>query len=178
VKRCLIVIMLSLLVGPVAYAEDRASAAAAFEQGSQRYQRGELQQALASFREAYRSFADPSFLFDIGQCERQLGHKREAVQAYRGFLQSAPADGDRRQIEALVAQLERELGEETKPSPSAVITASAPPPARRRPAYEKWWVWTLAGGVVVAGAIAGVAVAATRGTTPPPSTTLGTQSPF
>jgi tetratricopeptide (TPR) repeat protein len=203
VKFWLLVLALALALAlalPItnAHAEDRTRAIAAFKEGSQHYNLGEFPQALESFREAYRNFNDPSFLFNIAQCERQLGHKREAVRAYRAFLHNAPENADdREQIKQIVAQLEREIDDEqntakmppttvTEPrgetatgaTNGAVLTQSAAPPPPRKPAYKKWWVWTIVGGVVVAGAAAGVAVALTRTTTPTAMTTLGTQSPF
>lgn len=181
----------------VASADDRGKARAAFRAGSQHYNLGEFQQALDGFREAYRNYDDPSFLFNIAQCERQLGHKREAVREYRAYLNNAGDNADNRdEINKIIAQLEKEIADEqstakmpptsvTPPPPATTptsatttLTASAPPPAERTPAYKKWWVWTIVGGVAVAGAAAGLAVGLTHNGAPSASTTLGTRSPF
>lgn len=187
-------------------ADERGKARAAFRAGSQHYNLGEFQQALDSFREAYRNVEDPTFLFNIAQCERQLGHKREAIREYRAYLNNAESASNRESVQQTIVQLQKEVDEEdqrvkaaaeaaeaAKPSvtPAPVITptlaptaatpalvASAPPPAEHKPAYKRWWVWTIVGGVVVAGAAATAAVLLTRPSTPTAPTTLGTAHPF
>jgi len=190
----------------VSSADDRAKARAAFRSGSQHYNLGEFQQALDAFKEAYRNYEDASFLFNIAQCERQLGHKREAVREYRAYLNNSENAPNRDNVQQTIAQLEREIAaddqraaataaqasksdkpagvEAPKPesaaAPSAMsLTASPAPVAERKPAYKKWWVWTIVGGVVAAGAAAGLAVALTRtGPAPTVGTSLGTAHPF
>ncbi|MCU1279650.1 MAG: hypothetical protein JWM53_3196 [bacterium] len=201
----LLVVLTLLVAGSSARADDHARARAAFKVASKHYNLGEFQQALDAFREAYRDYDDPSFLFNIAQCERQLGHKREAVREYRAYLNNAPDGASNREaIKQIIAQLEKEIVDEqsttkmppttvTPPPPpaapapatvpaatasSASLTQSAPPPPEHRPAYKKWWVWTIVGGVVAAGAATGLAIALTRNSTPTAPTTLGTRSPF
>ena len=188
--------VLALLVGVgQAHADDaHARARAAFKSGSQHYNLGEFQQALESFRDAYRNYDDPSFLFNIGQCERQLGHKREAVREYRAYLNNAPETiTNRDAIKQIVTQLEKEIADEAtakmpppppplrvaEPQSSrATLTASAPPPHEHTPAYKKWWVWTLVGGVAAAGVATGLGLGLTRSGPPTATTSLGTKSPF
>jgi len=202
-------VALALLVSFVrpASADDRARARAAFRAGSQHYNLGEFQQALDAFKEAYRRYEDPSILFNIAQCERQLGHKREAIREYRAYLNNSENADNRESVRQIITQLERELAADDQraaaaaaaaskapppvalaaPEPTqtaatpraATLTASAPPPAERKPAYKKWWVWTMVGGVVAAGAAAGLAIALTRtGPAPKVDTVLGTAQPF
>jgi tetratricopeptide (TPR) repeat protein len=208
VKFARLLVAFALLVSFVrtAAAEDRAHARAAFRAGSQHYNLGEFQQALDSFREAYRNYEDPSFLFNIAQCERQLGHKREAVREYRAYLNNSDNTDNRETVKQTIAQLEREIAADdqraaaaaeaaraakntappattpaaatTSAEPSAAtLTASAPPRAEHKPAYKKWWVWTIVGGVVAGGAAAGLAVVFTRPSSPMAPTTLGTAHP-
>ena len=203
-----LVVALLFFGGAIAHADDHARARAAFKRASQHYNLGEFQPALDEFREAYRNYEDPSFLFNIAQCERQLGHKREAVREYHAYLNNAPDEAANRDaIKQIIAQLEKELTDEqntTRMPPTSVtppttplmaapvqappsqssqpegvsLTASAPSHAERTPAYKKWWVWTIVGGVVVAGAAAGLAVALTPKGAPSATTSLGTRSPF
>jgi hypothetical protein len=158
---------------------------------------GEFEAALQSFKEAYRNFEDASLLYNIVQCERQLGHKREAVRSYRAHLNTVGEAENRDAVRQIIAQLEREIADEDRrkkesappvlatpppspsPSPSAksstAVDLSARPPARQ-PAYKKWWVWTLVG-VVAGGAAAGLAVGLTRSpTAPSATTTFGTHT--
>jgi tetratricopeptide (TPR) repeat protein len=201
-----LLVAFTLLVSFVrnAAADDRAHARAAFRAGSQHYNLGEFQPALDSFREAYRNYEDPSFLFNIAQCERQLGHKREAVREYRAYLNNSENADNRESVRQTITQLEREIAAEdqraaaaaaatqaAKPAPETAtvapkptlepaaetLTASAPPPPERKPAYKKWWVWTIVGGVVAAGAATGLALVLTRPSSPTAPTSLGTSHP-
>ena len=200
------ILILALVAGTVgsARADDHTRARAAFKLGSKHYNLGEFQQALDAFREAYRDYDDPSFLFNIAQCERQLGHKREAVREYRAYLNNAPESaGNHDAIKQIIAQLEKEIADEqattkmpptsvTPPPPPATttppaqtttpaaasLTASAPPAEREHtPAYKKWWVWTIVGGVVVAGVTTGLVLGLPK-SAPTATTSLGTRSPF
>jgi tetratricopeptide (TPR) repeat protein len=201
-RSILILVLVAATVGST-YADDAARARAAFKLGSKHYNLGEFQQALDAFREAYRDYDDSSFLFNIAQCERQLGHKREAVREYRAYLNNTPESaGNHDAIRQIITQLEKEIADEqatTKMPPTSVtppppatttpppatttpaaasLTASAPPPERERtPAYKKWWVWTIVGGVAVAGVATGLALGLPK-SAPTATTSLGTRSPF
>ena len=108
-------------------ADDRAHARAAFRAGSQHYNLGEFQQALDSFKEAYRNYEDPSFLYNIAQCERQLGHKREAVREYRAYLNNSENADNRESVRQIITQLERDIAAEDQRA-----AAAAKPRKRRR----------------------------------------------
>jgi len=196
VRRFGILVSLLLLLTSSASAENRDKAREAFQRGNQHYALGEYQAALQEFKEAYRNFEEPTFLFNIGQCERQLEQRADAIRAYRMYLVNAPDAPNRDTVRALIERLERELADEraAKPTTPATVTVSpAPVPAaalpakespavteihRSKPAYKRWWFWTAIGGVVVAGAAAGVAVALTRPSTPTVNATFGTARPF
>jgi len=201
-------LLIVLFFSASAHADDRAKARAAFRAGSQHYNLGEFQQALESFREAYRRYEEPTFLYNIAQCERQLGHKREAIREYRAYLNNAQSADNREAVKQIILQIEREIAADDEraakaaaaaemakpsaptlsatpspppPTPTAAttLTAGPPHPAEHKPAYKKWWVWTLVGTAVAGGAAAGLAVALTRtGAAPTVNTVLGTAHPF
>ena len=81
--RNLLLLICLVAIAPSAGAEDRTKAQQAFTEGRQHFDLGEYKEALESFKLAYRNFEDPTILFNIAQCERQLGHKEEAVAFYR-----------------------------------------------------------------------------------------------
>jgi tetratricopeptide (TPR) repeat protein len=197
-------VALALLVSFVrpASADDRARARAAFRAGSQHYNLGEFQQALDAFKEAYRRYEDPSFLFNIAQCERQLDHKQEAIRFYRQYLADAKDATNRDEVQGIIAKLQAALDQEhaaaaakaaqpapepppatTAPPPSttsnaATLTASAPPPEKKTPVYKKWWLWTAVG-VVAVGVGVGLGVGlGTSSSGSLPSTTFGSAKPF
>ena len=87
-----------LLLAGNAHAEDKAKAREAFRVGTQHFKLAEYEQALDSFKEAYRNFESPVFLYNIAQCERQLGHKREAVREYRAYLNNVDQETTRKYL--------------------------------------------------------------------------------
>src|SRR3954471_23997293 len=121
------VLLIALLVvtTTTAHADERAKAREAFRLGRQHYALREYKDALTAFQEAYRHYEDPSFLFNIAQCERQLDHRVEAIRAYRMYLVNATEAGNRDEVRQIIAKLEHELDAER----AAQAAKSAPPPA-------------------------------------------------
>jgi tetratricopeptide (TPR) repeat protein len=200
-RRVWILLALLLLAGS-AHAEDKAKAREAFRVGTQHFKLGEYDQALDSFKEAYRNFESPIFLFNIAQCERQLNHKQEAIRFYRQYLSDAKDATNRDEVQGIIAKLQAQLDEEhaaaakppqapTEPAPAttapppsttsnaATLTASAPPPPEKKtPVYKKWWLWTAVG-VVAVGVGVGLGVGlGTSSSGSLPSTTFGSAKPF
>lgn len=199
VRRFGILVPLILLLASSATAEDRDKAREAFQRGNQHYALGEYEAALEEFKAAYRNFEDPTFLFNIGQCERQLERRADAIRSYRMYLVNAPDASNREVVRGLIERLEHELADEraakppaTTPAPLSVSPASPAPSAalpaqesprvneihRSKPLYKRWWFWTVIGGVAAAGAATGLAIALTRPSTPTVNATFGTASPF
>ncbi|SRR6266542_4329794 len=162
-----------LFVSTPAAARGKIEARDAFRRGLQYYNLSDFDKALAGFKEAYLQYPDPTILFNIGQCQRQLGNKQEALRSYRAYLREAtdPPNGD--EVRALIRGLEQGVHDDeeaarrakqesaaphpeparTAPVPAPTeptatsLTASAPP--RRKPVYRQWWLWTAVGAVVV-----------------------------
>jgi len=198
--RRVFILLALLLLATSAHAEDKTKAREAFRAGTQHFKLGEYDQALDSFKEAYRNFESPIFLFNIAQCERQLNHKQDAIRFYRQYLADAKDAQNREEVEQIIAKLQTATDAEhaavTKPpqgpaerppSPAVApattttttLTASAPPPASDKPTYKKWWVWTIVGGAVAIGLGVGLGVGlGTSSSTSLPSTTFGSAKPF
>ena len=69
-------------------------------------------------------------MFNIAQCERQLGHKREAVREYRAYLNNAPDTiTNREDIKQIIAQLDKELTDEQNTAKMPPTTVTPPSPA-------------------------------------------------
>jgi tetratricopeptide (TPR) repeat protein len=191
---------LVLLVGGVAHA-DKAKARELFRDGTQHFKLGEYQAALDSFKEAYRNFEDPSFLFNIAQCHRQLDHKQEAIKLYRTYLTDAPNAPNADDVRKVIASLEEAVRQEeaarrvppqdtvaptssepVHPEPTPVVATSAPASQSpsRTPIYKRWWLWTAVGVVVAVGLGVGLGVGLTSSGPSAPSamTTGGTFRPF
>jgi len=187
--RALSVIAALVLASPPASAEDSAEQLAReqFQRGKRLFVLQEYRKALDAFRKARQLQALPEMLFMIGQCHRNLGSHVEAIRAYQGYLAGKPDAEDRRQVEALIAELERRtptsgpgppppesmptpkgqpIGRATRPAQRGAHPAmTMPPPApvvRRRPLYRRWWFWAVVGGVAVAALGTGLAVGYSR----------------
>lgn len=176
-----------------ATAADKQIARKAFEEGTRRYNLGEYDAALESFKNAYLHVEDPAFLFNIAQCHRALGQKEEALKLYRSFLREntkAP-ESIRQNVAEIIDYLQSEIAKDQKAEEdrkaaeaaaaaaaqqqqqTVAVTREAPP--RDKPIYKKWWLWTAVGGVVVAGVAVGLAVGLTR-TPSAPSAPSGFQT--
>src|SRR5271157_514619 len=82
--------------------DDRDAAKAHFSRGTRLYQVGEYRQALDEFKAAHLAKPDPSFLYNIAQCHRQLGDLEQAVTMYKRFLAASPNAANRAEVEKRV----------------------------------------------------------------------------
>lgn len=118
-------------------------------EASTAYDLGRFEDALAGFSEAYRLKPLPGFLFNLGQCQRQLNNPERALFFFKRFLaQSTRPPRNADYVKSLIAQLEQTLAEQQRapqqrdvPPPAPVVEpvrqADAPrvaPPAMLTPA--------------------------------------------
>lgn len=180
-----------------AAAEDNPKAALQhFDSATRLYKLGRFREALAEFEGAYLDKADPAFLFNIGQCQRMLGQREPALRAYRNYLRDRPDAINRKDVESLIAELERPQpspptstvppttpaagveashGPERPPGASVTPVLQAGAPATDEgeaasPLVRRWWFWVAVGGaaVVVTAAAVGIAYAVPDNASPPP----------
>jgi tetratricopeptide (TPR) repeat protein len=82
---------LSSLAFTAAAAADSADVAKThYTEALKRYNLGEYANALDEFKTAYLATPDPAFLFNIAQCQRQLGLFDDAAKSYQAFLRESP----------------------------------------------------------------------------------------
>jgi tetratricopeptide (TPR) repeat protein len=149
-----------------ARAEDKAAARQAHLEGANDYHLGQYAEALEAFKRAYGSYEDPSFLYNIAQCHRALGHDKEAIDAYQSYLKKSHDAPNRAEVERLIAELNRPSETDRSPAaPAPTVQAAAPsavaasPPLRsNKPIWKRAWLWGVIGGVVVAGVAVGLGV--------------------
>jgi tetratricopeptide (TPR) repeat protein len=119
---------------------EKEQAKAAYGAGITHFNLNEYAEALTSFKEAYRHYPDPVFLFNIAQCHRLLGNKQEAVRSYRSYLRTDPNAANAAEVQQIIASLERALKEEQAaahhPPQGPLLTSpeGAPPPGEASPA--------------------------------------------
>ena len=158
-----------------AYADDPAMRAAKrhYERGQKLFALQKFDEALEQFQAAFDAKPIPDFLFNIGQCHRNLGDYEAAVFSFKRFLKLDPDTANREQVEELITELEEKMARDDarKRRLGKGGGSSSAAAASSTPVYKKWWFWT---GVVVVGAAGGVGIyAATSGGDGPPDTTLG-----
>ena len=142
--------------------------------GQRLLERGQMQEAIAEFRNAYELRADARFLYNIGDGYRRLGLRDQALFYFEHYLSAAPDAPDREDVEEQIAALR------AVPAPSLAhdvvvvpVASPFPAPEAERPAWRRWWSWAALG-VVIAGGVA-TAIVLGRDQTKVPATALGDQ---
>ncbi len=152
--------------------EDSARARALYEQAVKEYNTGSYETACALFREGYQRRPDPAFLFNLGQCHRQLGHYAQAAMFYKTYLRVEPDAPNRGEVEQRVRDMERAASA----PPAGVVAPGAPPPPPPPPTRRlaTTGILTVSSGAVLAvvgavllavanGTVSGAASASTEG---------------
>ncbi len=156
-----------LLPLSLAHAQDAAAteARAAFEAGQAAYEAGRFDAALSYFERAYELTSEPDVLYNIATVHDRLRHDREALEAYRGYLEGRPDAPDRANVEARIEALEATLSEpepEPEPEPNLEPEPDPEPPAppapethvvTRDPGPGPWVLVGVGGAIAVAGGV-------------------------
>lgn len=194
----LLVFVLAVQHPRLALAASKSEAKVHFRDAQKHYNLSEFSEALLEFKEAYRLQPDPVFLYNIGQCERQLGHLEEAARFYRSYLRENPKAANRQEVERKIEEIDETQKAQAKsesaavtpppqpnplPTPEAPVAeartdlTTAPPVSEPPPIYTRWWFWAAVGAVAV-GATVGIVLAASGKQASPPSSGLGSQGVF
>jgi hypothetical protein len=127
-----------------ARADSGGDAKARYMSGQSHYNLNEFAEALQDFKEAYRLHPDPAFLFNIAQCERQLGDLDEAIKFYRSYLRNKPDASNAKEVQKKIDELkglsdakrkskegapQSVIAPTTSPPPVDTSRTTAPPPA-------------------------------------------------
>jgi tetratricopeptide (TPR) repeat protein len=161
---------------------------ALFERAESKFNVGRFDEALVDYQAAYEIEPLPAFLFNIGQCYRNMGDYERAQFFFRRYTALDPRSPNRPAAERLIAEMDRLVGEQAGPgetaedarapsstsiwvapasaagghAPAAQPAASLARPDGDRPAppplYRRPWVWAAAAAVVVGGVVAGFAL--------------------
>jgi len=155
-----------LAVAPrAAHADDPATRASKrhFERGEKLFALGKFDEALDEYQKAFDAKPLPGFLFNIGQCYRNIGDYDQAIFSFKKYLKLDPNAPNKDKVDKLIEELEdkKERGEghklikkEEPPPPPPKEEGEEPArPAPSKPIYSKWWFWTIVGGVAVAGGV-------------------------
>lgn len=149
------------------------------------YDGGKFREALKLYADAYRKRPLPGFLFNIGQCHRQLGAFDRAAFFFGRYLDVYPEapngelarsllleseqraqlalDDEKKRIEKQLAEANaaREKAEVDAANTRAMLLAAPPRPNPEGPGsglFRQWWFWAAVGGAAVA--VTGTAILA------------------
>jgi len=163
-----------LSVVRVAHADDPALRAAKrhYDRGEKLFAIGKFDEALDEYQKAFDAKPLPGFLFNIGQCHRNLGNIDQAIFSYKKYLSLEPEATNKDKVEQLIEELEQKKTQNDT-NKFGFDSKQNPPPGGgsepTRPIYRKWWFWTGVGAVAVAGGV-GTYLVLSGG---PPGTDLG-----
>jgi tetratricopeptide (TPR) repeat protein len=185
-KRCvqLVVVLAAFLVAAAQAGADTTAqkrvAEEAYQQGKSLYDVGDYGKALDAFKRAYLAYAEPSLLFNMAQCNRQLGNKQEAINLYKSFLRNMPDATNAAEVKRLIGELELGLANDKHPAEThpqahepSTIAGSTPQVSTSRPQApagptttakrRRAIVWGVIGGVSAVGLAVGLGVGLTYG---------------
>jgi hypothetical protein len=114
-----------------AEAESKEAAREAWRQGNAAYNLGHYVEAAKSYEDAYKLVQDPAFLFNIAQSLRLANMPEQAIDRYRAFLRTAPAESPNREV---ALKFSEELKKELKRRAEAKSEAAVVAPAATDPA--------------------------------------------
>jgi tetratricopeptide (TPR) repeat protein len=136
---------------------------------------GKFEAAAVDYQAAYALDHRPAFLFNVGQCYRNLGDYERARFFYRRYVTLDPHSPNRRETEKLIEVMSRRIDEQgartdlamRDPAPPATAPPAFAPTlqstdarsaddAGHRPVYRRTWFWVGVAGVVAGGVAAGL----------------------
>ena len=86
---------------------DKEMARTTAKQAASAYNLGHYDESAELYESAYRLVQDPVFLFNLGQCYRQMNKLDKALTAYKSYLRTAPETAlERVKVEEWVSELE------------------------------------------------------------------------
>jgi tetratricopeptide (TPR) repeat protein len=150
-----------------------------FEQAEAKFNVGRFEEALVDYQAAYDAEPLPAFLFNIGQCYRNLGNYERAQFFFRRYTALDPRSANRPAAERLIAEMDKLAAERassaesnqpppeisTLPAPAAgahpatteragFMAQPGPAAASPAPVYRRTWFWVAVSAIVVAGGVA------------------------
>jgi tetratricopeptide (TPR) repeat protein len=92
--------------------EERARAE--FKKGKTAYDLGRFEDALKAYSAAYELKPLPGFLFNMGQCHKQMGNWERAVFFYKRYVSLAPSAKDAQTVRKLIEDCEAKQAEQKR----------------------------------------------------------------
>lgn len=137
----------------LAWADDPATRTARrhFDKADKLFALGRFDEALEQYEKAFDAKPIPDFLFNIGQCYRNLGDYESAIFSFRKFLTLDPETTRRPAVEQLIDELEAKKAQAELLERERKIEESRRPAEPKKPVTRKWWFWTGLAALAAAG---------------------------
>jgi tetratricopeptide (TPR) repeat protein len=152
-----------------------------FRRGSELYDVGRYEEAIAAFERAQEIKPAPDFDYNIARCYDRLGRWSDAVKFYERYLAAAKPKGPdelaetKARVDVLKERIKLEAAHATTaPSPDSATPAlslTTPQP----PIHKRRWFWPVVGGAAVVVVALAVGLGVGLSASPhDPSPTIGT----
>jgi hypothetical protein len=102
-----------------------------FAKAQQLYKVERFADAFTEYQEAYLSKPEPNLLFNMGQCERLMGNRADALRFYRRFLTERPNPPNLAVVQQHIHDLEAAETVATAPPPVGAPPLTAAPPQQQ-----------------------------------------------
>jgi len=89
--------------------QDLEEAKALTKKAEVEFKLGHFEESLAQYSAAYEKYPTAALLHNIGQCHRMLKNYEKAIFFYQGYLRDKPDAPNRTALEALIAELRKDL---------------------------------------------------------------------
>ncbi len=175
--------------------QTKAAAKSHFKRGKASFELGRFSEALGHYEKAYEMLPLPGFLFNIGQCQRNLNNHEKAIFSFRLYLQKVPKARNRAAVETLLEDLEAKAEAErkrkaheqatrvpeynpdrdpgTKTGGNIIVQRPVKPLPPSKPFYKQWWFWVPVAAVAIAGGAVGTYFAVRPQEADIPNSSLG-----
>jgi tetratricopeptide (TPR) repeat protein len=120
------------VTAPITAFADGDQAKKHYERALKKYNLQDFSTALEEFKAAYEEKPDPAFLFNIAQCQRQLGQYDAAAKSYRAFLNQSPDAANRPEVGRLIDEMDRAAKEVRSKQPPTGVSPPSPSPLDRQ----------------------------------------------
>ncbi len=113
-RKIALLIVLCANLNPAVTSADgsKPEAKKVFREGQVEYKLGLFEQALDKFTKAYKLYPHPGFLFNIGQCHRELEDCEQAIFFFEQYLREKQKSKNRVLVMDLLAECRRKLKEQ------------------------------------------------------------------
>lgn len=163
-----------------------------YREAQVQYNLGKFRDAADKYSKAYEVTRLPGFLFNLGQCYRELKNYDRAIFFFQGYLREKPETDNRKLVEDLIHESETKLDEQQNKAlkkaenhhkelsasfyddKKTAQKGSVDQDDSSDPIYKSWWFWTIVSSAVIATTSGVILAVSSKDDRVLPSGSLGT----